>query len=125
MQHIIVVDDLAADRRYLAEALSAEDVTVHCFDSGNAFFDALASDPDLARAKVAILDLVLPDSDGIEILKEFARRNLTIPVILVSGMDAKILETAGILGSAWSIDIVATLQKPVRLVEIVEIIAQL
>ena len=125
VQHIIVVDDLAADRLFLAEGLSRPDLMVHSFESGSALFEALDVNPELGRAKAIILDVVMPDSDGIEILKELARLGVTIPVILVSGIDSKILETTSILGSAWSIDIAASLQKPVQLTEIAEILDRL
>ena len=45
-----------------------------------------------------LLDLVMPGTDGVEILKRLAMRNCAVPILLMSGMDGRTLGAAGRLG---------------------------
>jgi EAL domain-containing protein (putative c-di-GMP-specific phosphodiesterase class I) len=65
-----------------------------------------------------ILDLQYEDSDGIALMSVLKERRCTVPIILVSGFDARVLETARRVGEASNLRIVAALTKPVRLEKI-------
>jgi CheY-like chemotaxis protein len=62
-----------------------------------------------------ILDLQYQDSDGIALMSLLKERRCTLPIILVSGFDARVLDTARRVGEASNLRIVAALMKPVRL----------
>jgi two-component system, OmpR family, KDP operon response regulator KdpE len=85
---ILVVDDEPAIRRYLRITLVAQGYAV--FEAGNAreaLSQVLAHRPDLI-----ILDLGLPDTDGVE-LTRILREQLATPIIILSvreGEDDKI-----------------------------------
>src|SRR5262249_25636082 len=62
-----------------------------------------------------ILDLQYQDSDGIALMSLLKERRCTVPIILVSGFDSRVLETARRVGEANNLRIIAALTKPVRL----------
>ena len=76
---ILVVEDEAAIRRFVRLALGAEGHTVHEADSvARGLIEAGTRRPDLV-----VLDLGLPDGDGIEVIHGL-RRWSTVPVIVLS-----------------------------------------
>lgn len=79
---ILVVDDEAAIRRYLRIALNTGEFIVHEAEDGHsALASAVAARPDLI-----ILDLGLPDLDGVEVLRRI-REWSDVPVIILSVRD--------------------------------------
>jgi len=76
---VLVVDDEPAIRRFLRVSLSAHGYAVFEADSGQAALSAVTSD----RPDLIILDLGLPDIDGIEITR-LLREWTHIPTIILS-----------------------------------------
>jgi len=68
---------------------------------------------------VVVLDIIMPEVDGIELLDWLSRKHCTLPVILISGSDVRHIKGAAKLAKAKMINIVATLQKPIAL-EVIE-----
>jgi EAL domain-containing protein (putative c-di-GMP-specific phosphodiesterase class I) len=66
------------------------------------------------RPALVILDLQIPGTDGIELLRELSMLGLDCHVIVASGMDTKVLEAATSLGAARGIRMEGFLQKPIR-----------
>jgi len=64
---------------------------------------------------VIVMDLVMPDMDGLELLTWLSVQKISAPVILMSGYDGKYLGVAEILGSAKGITIIGTLLKPFKI----------
>ena len=82
MASILVVDDEMGIRELLHEILTEEGHTVYPAESANqARAVREQMEPDLV-----LLDIWMPDTDGITLLKEWARDNLlTMPVVMMSG----------------------------------------
>ena len=76
---VLVVDDEAAIRRFLRASLTAHNYVVFEADSGQGAISAVTSE----RPDVVILDLGLPDLDGIEVAK-LLRSWTQIPIIVLS-----------------------------------------
>ena len=83
MSTVLVVDDDAAIRTVVAQALrrSGHDVTVA--DSLGQLERALA----VAIPDVLITDVVLPDGDGIDHVRNVAERHPTLPIIVLSAQN--------------------------------------
>ncbi len=62
-----------------------------------------------------VLDIVMPDMDGNELLQWLSKQGCTTPIILMSGYEGKYLEAAEYFGSASGINIIGTLVKPMPL----------
>ena len=78
---ILVVDDDPVQRRLLEAALTRLGHEPACVESGQEALAFLAS-PDAASVRVILLDLVMPDMDGMGVLAALRDRSNTIPVIV-------------------------------------------
>jgi two-component system KDP operon response regulator KdpE len=83
-QRILVVDDEAPIRRYLRAALSAQGFTIYEAANGQEALNAVIAD----RPDIIILDLGLPDIDGIEVTRQL-REWSQIPIIILSVREAE------------------------------------
>jgi len=76
---ILVVDDEPAIRRFLRTSLVAEGYDVIEAENEN---DALAELRN--RVDMVVLDLGLPDADGVDVLRKIRACDATVPVIILS-----------------------------------------
>jgi PAS domain S-box-containing protein len=81
-QHILVADDELAVRTLVSTALKAMAYEVDTCANGREVFQHLEADPEL---KLLLLDLEMPEMNGLEVLKELEKRNLSIPVLMITG----------------------------------------
>ena len=91
---VLVVDDEPIGREMMAENLTYEGYLVVEADSGEAAWDLIDAEP--ARFHVILLDRLMPDMDGIDVLRRMKARPETmhLPVIMQTGMtaDSEVLE---------------------------------
>jgi len=78
---VYIVDDQQAVREALAEMLRVFGYHVESFPSADAFLAQVASTP----AGCIVADVRMPGMDGIELVRELARRRVPLPVVLISG----------------------------------------
>ncbi|HEU0310998.1 MAG TPA: response regulator [Sphingomicrobium sp.] len=74
------------------------------------------------RPQMVALDLGMPGMDGVELLRFLALQGFREPVLIISGFDRRILESAFRLGEALGLQMVGPLEKPTRLEELEEIL---
>jgi EAL domain-containing protein (putative c-di-GMP-specific phosphodiesterase class I)/ActR/RegA family two-component response regulator len=67
------------------------------------------------RPTFIVMDLTMPDSDGIELLRFLGSGNNKATIILVSGVEKKILSAAKQVGVDLGLNIGGALQKPVEI----------
>ena len=85
---VLLVDDHALFRdgmRYVLQQLADE---VEILDTGN-FNEALKLAQENADIDIALLDLNMPDSEGVPSLQHFHQRFPEIPLVVVSGSDQR------------------------------------
>src|SRR6476620_6452363 len=80
MPHALIVDDDAIASEVLAELVADQGFTTACADSVQAARDLLVTGPD-----VILLDLVLLDGNGLELLREATSRELATQVVVITG----------------------------------------
>lgn len=83
-QRVLVVDDEASIRRYLRAALGAQGLTVYETATGLEAINAVLSH----RPDIIIMDLGLPDIDGIEVTRRLREWSQT-PIIVLSVREAE------------------------------------
>ena len=112
---VLIVDDDASVRRTIARFFTGEGFTVVEADNGQ---DALAYLRGGGDARVIVLDLRMPVMDGWTFRREqrLDPRLAHIPVIVLSGADAD---------GFPELDAMATFEKPVSLLQIVNLVKRL
>ena len=83
VQTILVVDDDPVTRRLLEAAITRCGLTVVTASGGGPALDLLLS-PRGKTISLMLLDLVMPDIDGIEVLTKLRAVNQKLPVIVVT-----------------------------------------
>ncbi len=69
------------------------------------------------RPDVVALDLGMP-VDGVELLRFLADKGFAGPVLIISGFDRRVLESAIRLGEALGLSMAGPVSKPVRLADL-------
>src|SRR5215813_2525510 len=76
-----VIDDQQAVREALAEMLRLFGYSVEVFPAADAFLERISAAPP----GCIVADVRMPGMDGIELVRELARRRVCLPVVLISG----------------------------------------
>ncbi len=114
---ILVMDD----DRVVGEIVSAlaDAMGLHCdvTRSPEAFFDHVTPETTLI-----LLDLVMPEMDGIEILRLLGEKKCKSRIVLMSGINIRVIETAKKLAQTLGLSVVGHLQKPFPLAKLKELL---
>ena len=78
---VFVIDDQSSIRHALGEMLSVFGYDVEAYESADSFLRAL----DPLRHGCVVADVRMPGMDGIELVRELARRQVLLPVVVISG----------------------------------------
>ena len=101
---VVVVDDDHRFRTYIASVLSCRGYLAEAVATGDQLIGRLSSG---FRPSVILLDVLLPDGDGIELIRKTQTMGVNVPVIMLSGIgDVRTVVEAMKLGA------VDFLQKP-------------
>jgi len=95
---VLIVDDDQAVREALKFALELDGLAVDTCDSGA----QLLNHPRLQQARCLVLDYQMPGMNGFAVMNELKRRNVTLPVILITAPLSREVEqrarAAGVAG---------------------------
>lgn len=114
---LLLIDDEPALAEFVADAaeMCGYDPIVTADDGAfRAQYQALGP------AMVA-LDLGMPGMDGVELLRFLAGEGFGGPVLIISGFDHRVLESAFRLGGALGLNMVGPVEKPARLEDLEQI----
>ena len=81
--NLLLVDDEVSFVEILAKRLTLREFNISTAHSGAEALERLETDPDI---DVVILDLVMPDMDGIETMKRIKQKRPLVEVIMLSGV---------------------------------------
>jgi DNA-binding response OmpR family regulator len=74
------------------------------------------------RPHMVALDLGMPGMDGVELIRFLADEDFKEPVLIISGFDRRVLDSAFRLGTTLGLQMVGPLEKPARLEQLEEIL---
>jgi len=111
---LIVLDDNPGWGHFIAEVAEKSGYAASYTTSHSEYFGAAANDPP----DVLVLDLFMPEMDGIEMIAEIAQRHQSPLIIFISGQSDALLTSAVRLGQGKNLEVVGSLVKPFRLTEL-------
>ena len=89
---ILVVDDEPAILRFLRVGLGGQGYLVSEVESGRSALDAVRQ----RRADLVVLDLGLPDIDGLEVIRRIRDMGSSVPIIVLSSRDDEAAKVAAL-----------------------------
>jgi DNA-binding response OmpR family regulator len=118
---LLLIDDEPALAEYLANAAKTVGFEPIITERDTDFREAFVAN----RPEMVALDLGMPDMDGVELTRFLADQKYRGPVLIVSGFDRRVLESAFRLGEALGLNMAGPVEKPVRIDELEELLAKL
>ena len=118
---ILVLDDESFMLKLLGHMLAGLGFTsVTTCESGRCCA-GVGRQPQSTRPNLILLDLQMPEMDGIEFVRKLVEHNYTGNLILVSGEDERVLQMAEKLIQAHRITVLGHLNKPVSVARLSEL----
>jgi two-component system OmpR family response regulator len=90
--HILVVDDDPNLREVVRYALAREDFAVREAENGVAALEAIRHDPP----DLVVLDVLMPELDGLEVCRRMRAESLDVPVIFLSSRGEELDRVLGL-----------------------------
>jgi CheY-like chemotaxis protein len=120
MTRVLVIDDQQYVRAAIVVALRANGFDAVAVESGRLGLNALEN----SAFDLAIVDIYMPDMDGVKLIKALRERAPNLPILAISGV---MFRTSGrsvlnLLPNAHELSGITCLQKPFRPKELVEAI---
>lgn len=121
LPRLLLIDDEPALAEFLASAAQESGFEPEITEHDQEFREAFVRHPP----DMVALDLGMPGMDGIELIRFLADQNYSAPVLIVSGFDRRVLESAFRLGEALGLTMVGPVEKPVRFEVLEEMLSRL
>lgn len=117
---VLIIDDDPRICRIIKRV--ADDLEIESFATDN---PELFEPANLGfEPNVIFMDLQMPKIDGVELLRKLAEQHSRAAIIIISGMDKSVLETAEELGKSLGLNMAGFLIKPIDIDKIQEILEQ-
>jgi EAL domain-containing protein (putative c-di-GMP-specific phosphodiesterase class I)/FixJ family two-component response regulator len=113
VERILVIDDDHDSGQFVIDAAEAKGIECIATATAGDFLEHLSADTTLI-----FLDIVMPEIDGIELLRMLGQAGCSAGIVLMSGADNRVMETAREWAETIGLPIIGHLQKPFRLTEL-------
>jgi len=110
MTKIYIVDDDIQIAELLSATVDSIGLESEYFTSARQFIEISVDEAD-----VILLDLNMPEIDGIEVIRTLGKNACKAQLVLISGHDKGVLHSAEQLAQAHSLKVAASLTKPVQI----------
>jgi len=117
---LIVVDDQKSMGDYVSDIAEAAGFNAVHYMHAREFIENHEK-----RSSVIVLDLLMPDLDGVEMIRLLAGMQSSAALILISGVDKTVLHSAQELAIEHGLNLAGTLQKPFHSFELKNILGDI
>lgn len=111
---LLVVDDEPAICKIIERVAAPLGYAVRTLNHSASFQQTLRD----FQPSLLILDLKMPDADGVQLLQQLRDGQSDAQIIVISGMDQRVLNTAEKLGRSQGLKMAGVLQKPLQRAEL-------
>lgn len=118
---VLIVDDDRSFGEFVRKVAQGCGYDVAVAADRGGFEGAYASAPP----DVILLDLQMPGADGVELLRVLADTRCAATILVMSGVDAKVVDTARRLGAARGLRMGRAITKPIRAADLRQILDDL
>ncbi|MCP4042747.1 MAG: EAL domain-containing protein, partial [Gammaproteobacteria bacterium] len=118
---IYLIDDEPELLGMLSGAVKQAGLNAQGFTQASRFFEQIKVFED---DSILVLDLHMPEMDGIQVMRRLAQMAAPPALILISGQDIGVLRAAEKLGQAHNLEILASIPKPVPIERFRQLIEQ-
>ena len=118
-KQILIIDDEPAIGTMLQEAAESVGCQVSVTTQPEQFKRLLFHTHD-----VLIIDLMIPGTDGVELLRHVAKQQIKASIILMSGLNRRVLESAQDVAVALGLKVLGVLDKPFRISQFLDLLAR-
>jgi FixJ family two-component response regulator len=105
---IAIIEDERPMADLIADILQPLKPEVQIFETGKAFLKSVATE----RFSHVVLDLSLPDIDGMELIPHLPQTHADCAIVLISGHSMDVIQAAAYYAKALGLASISTLQKP-------------
>ena len=116
---LLLIDDEPLLADFVADAARLSGYEPSVARDDRSFRDAFSRN----RPAMVAIDLGMPGMDGVELLRFLAEQEFQAPVLIISGFDRRVLESAFRFGQELGLKMAGPLEKPTRLEEIQRVLA--
>jgi len=116
---VYILDDEPELVDLLSHTVELVGLKSHSFTKASDLFEQVLT---FEPASILVLDLSMPEMDGIEVMRRLSTMESSPDLILMTGYDPSVLHSAEKLGRAHDLEIMASLSKPISLDEFQKII---
>jgi EAL domain-containing protein (putative c-di-GMP-specific phosphodiesterase class I) len=120
MARIYIIDDEVQVAELFSAAIDSVGIDNQYFTNAREFLAI-----DLVDTDVVLLDLNMPDIDGIEVIRVLGKNSAQVQLVLISGHDSGVLHSAQQLAQAHSLRVAGSLSKPVSIEKLKRLVIQL
>jgi len=120
MSRLFIVDDDIQTCELLKEAAEVLFTEVCVYNDARLFLQKNIYDTD-----IVLLDLMMPEIDGIEVIRHLAKRKSRAYLVLISGYDAGVLHSAEGLARDHGLKVSGDYTKPISIVSLMDLLAEL
>jgi DNA-binding response OmpR family regulator len=113
-KRLLVIDDeqsICEFIRRVAESQGFEVATAITHDQFRTAYDAL-------KPSAILLDLMMPNVDGVALLEKLAEQGCMAKLLIMSGYHPELLNNSRKLGAGYDLDVRGTLNKPFGMAEL-------
>lgn len=117
---VLIVDDVELSREVIKNSVTSFNKKTSVQLAENAF-DAI-NKMQKASFDLVIMDIMMPNGDGFELLSMMSKQNIKSKIIIISGLDKSIVSSVSMLGKLYELNVIASLQKPIWAVQISDLV---
>lgn len=116
LRSALIIDDSAVQRNHAIDLLRQIGVDqVMDVGGGEQALTLLASLAHDKLPEVAIIDLEMPGTDGVQVIQRMRELGLMVPIIVASGRDLLLIHTVEAMAKSIGMPILGSIKKPLRL----------